>query len=359
MFSGGLISGPMMDRYGPKVRCCNALWKNRGTFFQELTPLQVILVPCSTLFILSVMLSSLCKEYYQFILAQGILGGLTNGLCYTPSLTAVNHYFFKRRPLAMGIASSGSSLAGVIFPIALSRMLNDTSLGFGWSVRILGFIMLVFAIISCITINTNAPKRKTGSPFVLDAWKHPAYTIQVIGLFLVIMCFFVPSFYIPSYAQSIGISVNLSNYLIAIFNAASFFGRILGGAFANRLGRFNTLIASSAVCGVLSLAWLAIDAHGSMIVFSALFGFFSGIFIGLFTATIALTAPRPNVIGSYIGMALGVLSLASLIGTPITGAMISHYHSFHQAMIFAGVCGLVGAGLIIKARVHYSKEWIA
>ncbi|PWY65614.1 putative MFS monocarboxylate transporter [Aspergillus sclerotioniger CBS 115572] len=335
MFSAGLISGPLMDRYGPRA----------------------ILIPCSLLFTLSVMLNSLCKQYYQFLLAQGILGGLTNGLIYTPTLTAVNQYFFTRRPLAMGIASSGSSLAGIIFPIALNRMLNSSPLGFGWSVRILGFLMLFLNIIACIAISSPAPKRKSGSPFLLEAWSHPAYSFQVAGLFLIIWAIFVPFFYIPSYAQSIGIDINLSNYLISIQNAGSLVGRLLGGILANRIGRFNTLTASSAICGILILSWLAINSLSSMIVFSILFGFFSGTVVGMFPATIAMTAPRPNVIGSYMGMALGVLSLASLTGTPITGAMISSYGDYHAALVFAGVCALVGSGVVFVGRV-WGVGWV-
>ncbi|RHZ62612.1 hypothetical protein CDV55_104050 [Aspergillus turcosus] len=211
LYSSGLVSGPLMDRYGPRV----------------------ILVPCSIVFVVSVMLTSLCKEYYQFILAQGVLGGIFNGLTYTPTVTAVNQYFFKRRPLALGIASSGSSLAGIIIPIALNRMLNRTSLGFGWSVRILGFVMLALSVVACLTVSSNAPKRRTGAPFTLEAWKKPEYTVQIIGLFLVTWALFVPFFYVPSYAQSIGIGVSLSNYLIAILNAGSLVSRVLGGALAN------------------------------------------------------------------------------------------------------------------------------
>ncbi|PYH95492.1 putative MFS transporter [Aspergillus ellipticus CBS 707.79] len=332
MFSAGLISGPLMDRYGPRI----------------------ILIPCSLLFIVSVMLNSLCKDYYQFILAQGVLGGFMNGLTYTPTLAAVNQYFFKRRPLAMGIASSGSSLAGVIFPIALNRMLNESTLGFGWSVRILGFLMLALSVIACISVSSPAPKRKTGTLFLGDAWKHPAYTFQVVGLFLIIWALFIPFFYIPSYAQSIGIGVALSNYLIAISNAGSLFGRLLSGALANHIGRFNTLVISAAICGILILCWLAIKSLAGMIVFSILFGFFSGCVIGMFTGTIALTAPQPNAIGSYMGMALGVLSLASLTGTPITGAMINSYGDYNAALIFAGVCSLVGSMIVLVARFYWA-----
>ncbi|OKL64276.1 hypothetical protein UA08_00235 [Talaromyces atroroseus] len=332
MFAGGLVAGPLMDRYGPKI----------------------ILIPCSTLFVLSVMLTSLCREYYQFMLAQGVLGGLMNGLSYTPAVTAVNQYFFKRRPLAMGIASSGSSLAGIIFPIALNRMLNQSSLGFGWSVRVVGFIILAMSVIACITISSPAPHRKSGTLFLPKAWKNKSYATQNIGIFIIMWGAFVPFFYIPGYAISIGIGVDLSNYLIAILNAGSLFGRLLGGALSNKVGRSNMLVISSTVCGVLLLSWLAIKSHGGMIVFSLLFGFYSGMFIGLFPAQIAMTAPQPNMIGCYVGMAMGFFGIAGLTGTPITGAMVNNYGSYTASIIFAGVVCLVGSALLILARYFAS-----
>jgi ATP/ADP translocase len=91
-----------------------------------------------------------------------------------------------------------------------------------------------------------------------------------------------------------------------------------------------------------------------MIAFSVLFGFFSGTVIGLFTATIAMTASKPNEIGSYMGMALGVLSISTLTGTPISGALISSYGSYHPAIIFAGVATLVGSAVIFGARAVFA-----
>ena len=42
--------------------------------------------------------------------------------------------------LATGIAASGSSLGGVIYPIVLYKVLRKV--GFSWAVRIIGFIAL-------------------------------------------------------------------------------------------------------------------------------------------------------------------------------------------------------------------------
>ena len=210
--------------------------------------------------------------------------------------------------------------------------------------------MLTLSIIFCAALSSNAPKGKGGAPFLLAAWKHPEYYLQILGLFLMFWGLFDLSFYVPGYAKSIGLSVDISFYLIAILNAGSFFGRFSGGAVANRIGRLNTLTGATMTCAILIFCWLTVTSRGGMITFSVLFGFFSGTVIGLFPATIALTAIKSNEIGPYMGTALGVWGISTLPGTPISGAMINSYGSYHPAIIFAGVATLVGVTTIFGAR---------
>ncbi|GAB7355508.1 hypothetical protein MBLNU459_g5997t1 [Dothideomycetes sp. NU459] len=327
-FSAGLISGPVTDRWGPRV----------------------ILIPATVLYATSVMLTSVCKEYYQFILAQGVLGGLTNGLAYAPAIAIIGQYFHKKRALAMGIASSGSSLGGVIFPIMLNRLFNHSSVGFGWAVRITGFLILALALIAVATVVPRFPPR-VGKYLLLEAFKQPTYSIQVAGIFLVIWGLLTPFFYLPTFAEAHGISLDLSIYVLAILNAASVFGRLLTGPASTTLGRFNTLTLASLICSILVFCWLRITSLASIIVFSVLYGFFSGFIVALFPATLAQVARHPSEIGSYLGMALGIYGIAGLTGTPITGAMISHYNGYDEAIIFSGSVMIAGTVLVFIARL--------
>ncbi|KAJ6027608.1 MFS monocarboxylate transporter [Penicillium canescens] len=137
--------------------------------------------------------------------------------------------------------------------------------------------MLTLSIMSCAIVSSNAPKLKSGAPFCLLP------VPDVLGSF-------VPIFYVPAYDESIGLSVDIFFYLIDILNAGSLFGRVSGGAVANRIGRLNSLTGASITCSILIFCWLTVTSQGGMIAFSMLFGFFSGTVIGLFPATIALTA---------------------------------------------------------------------
>jgi MFS family permease len=300
------------------------------------------------------MMTSLCAEYYQFMLAQGILGGLTSGIMFSPAMAAVTHYFHAKRGAAAGVTVTGSSLGGVIFPIALSRMFDNNSLGFAWTVRIIGFIMLALLSISLVTVRPRLPPRK-GTILMPSAFKQAAYSLFIAGLFLASWGVFTPFFYLTEYAIANGMSTNLASYILSILNAASIFGRVLPGIFADKAGRFNTSCLLTLATGILLLCWIAIKSNAGIIVFSAVYGFCSGGIVSLMSPCIAHLSPTPGHIGTYLGMGMTVVSLAGLTGTPITGALIDHYHSYTQAAIFSGVSALAGALLILATKLLLGK----
>lgn len=106
------------------------------------------MLPVSVIYVISLVLTSFCKEYYQFFLAQAILAGICLGFLFSNSLAIIGHYFDKRYGLASGIVMAGAAVGGVVFPIALNRLLNEVGLSFGWSVRICALIVLV--LLACM-----------------------------------------------------------------------------------------------------------------------------------------------------------------------------------------------------------------
>lgn len=115
-------------------------------------------------------MTSISSRYWHFILAQGALGGISMGLTMAPVMGAVGHYFNKKRGAAMGLAISGSSLGGIVFPIMLGKLLYKPNLSFGWTIRISGFIMVALIIPACIAIRARLPRRK-GQFFIGAALK--------------------------------------------------------------------------------------------------------------------------------------------------------------------------------------------
>ncbi|KAI3391322.1 hypothetical protein diail_7513, partial [Diaporthe ilicicola] len=326
VFVGTLFGGPMFDRYGGKV-----------------------ILPAALVYVFSIMMTSLCNELWQFILAQGLLGGISLGMTMGPANAATPQYFQKKRGAAVGLAVAGSSVGGVIFPIALGKMFDNPNVGFAWAVRICGFIILAVLGPSSLLIRARLPPRKSNL-FLPAAFKDVQFLSLTAALFCLFLGMFVPIFYIPTYAVSQGMSSGLAFYLVAILNAASLPGRILPGIISDKLGRLNCLVLAAATTGIVILCWSRVHSNAAIIVWAAAFGFTSGAIFSAGSVSFASVPKDPRNIGTYMGMGLGTSSVAALIGPPVNGALVSTYGGYDQVAIFSGVFCLAGAAFTLIAK---------
>ena len=80
--------------------------------------LRSVLFAGSFLIVFGLFMTSLCTEYWQFILAQGLCVGLGSGALAFTSTAVIPYYFLYKRMfaagIAAGIAATGSSIGEFI-----------------------------------------------------------------------------------------------------------------------------------------------------------------------------------------------------------------------------------------------------
>lgn len=312
-----------------------------------------MLRPATIAYVFGLMMVSLCKEYYQFVLAQSILMGSSVAFLQFPAIAVMGHYFDKRRATALGIMASGSSVGGVVFPIVLSKLLNSSSLSFGWSIRVIAFVMLPLMLLACAVIRPRFPPRKA-TIFIGEAWTGK-YVFLVAALFCMMMGMWTPVFYIPSYAVRRGMSPLLASYLLAIINGSSTFGRIIPGILADKLGRLNMFAFAGISTGITVLCLNETHTNAAIVIYSVFFGFVSGTIISSGSAAISICTKDPRNVGTYIGMGVGVAGFAVLVGPPVNGALFETYGGFREVSIFSGVVSLVGGFLVLGGKFCTSE----
>ncbi|KAH6611373.1 hypothetical protein Trco_001393 [Trichoderma cornu-damae] len=326
-FFSGLVGGPLFDRYGIKI-----------------------VYPAAVLYIFAVLILSACKTYWQILLVQGVLMGITMGFILFPAMTSVSHYFDKKRATALGVAISGSSIGGIVMPILVSKLLNSTSLGFGWTIRIIGFVMLPFIIFSVLAIKARLPPRTTAL-WIPSAFRDAKYNFLIASTFFILIGMFLPIIFLPTYAVEKGVDATLAGYLPAIINGASTFGRIIPGILADKYGQLNVFALGSIATSIIVFPMTSAKTEASIIVYAIFFGFASGTIISGATVSITGCADDPRNIGAYTGMGLALGGLGALVGPPINGAFVSHYHGFFEATMFSGAFCLFGSILVLMAKI--------
>lgn len=152
------------------------------------------LIVGGTIQILGIFMMSLSTKYWQLMVTQGIMTGLGGGIFFTPSLSLTGTYFSKKRALALGIATTGNSAGGMIYPVLVQQLLPK--IGFAWTTRVLGFFNLGLLAIVLVFMRPRLPPRKSG-PFVdFSAFKEPTYALFVAGLFFVIWAIYFVFYYV-------------------------------------------------------------------------------------------------------------------------------------------------------------------
>ena len=147
-----------------------------------------------TLQVVGVFATAFSTQYWQLFLAQGVCSGLGHGLLFAPLVSIIPTYFKRKRAFAVSLATCGAVTGGMTFPtIAYTCM---SSLGFRWTVLIMGFVITFNAIMIFSFTRTRVPVRKPRSLFDPSAFRELWYSLFAIGSFLALWGVYFAYFYV-------------------------------------------------------------------------------------------------------------------------------------------------------------------
>jgi len=328
---GGVVTGPIYDAgYAREM-----LWVG------------------SLLTVLGVMMLSLSTEYYQIMLAQGVVG-IGSGIVYPPSITLVAATFgSKYRGLAVSFATCGTAIGGIMFPIVLDRLLP--SLGFAWATRVLGLMTLAGLFMGLALILPRIPETKSESATAarrrlvdLGALTEPVFVVMCLGVFFLWIAYWVPFFLIPTYAEfGLGASSSLAFCLLVVANASGIPGRFLAVLVIPYVGNAGGMVAFGGLSAVVIFGWAAVHNTAGFIAWSVALGLVLAP-LAVFQPTIVpQLTPRGGAVGTRMGMSLASAGLGVLVGVPASTALINtETGEFWKMQVFIGTCMVVGTLLL-------------
>jgi MFS family permease len=137
-----------------------------------------------------------------------------------------------------------------------------------------------------------------------------------------------------------------------IMNGLGLPGRLIPAYLSDKYsGPVNIFIPISAAAAILLYSWIAVSSLGGLVAFAIVYGFFGGSIQSLFPAALSSLTTDLNKAGVRIGMIFSIVSLASLTGPPIAGALIdANGGQYLYAQIFGGTSMMLGCMLLIVAR---------
>ena len=260
---GGIMMGRIADRIGTRwTVICGALMIGVGLAVSTLGP------------------------PWPLWIGHGLFIGLI-GLAgiNAPLYIYVSRWFDRRRGSALALISSGSYLAGAIWPPMFERVIAN----FGWRQA-----MLWYAIAEIVVI----------VPLALIYFRHPPEVIhppvatggtvvkaRVLGLpsnvvFAMMCCAAVlccipmsmPQGHLVAFCNDLGISRAVSALMLSVLLGTAFLSRQAWGAISDKIGGLSTVLIGSAWQAAAMIAFLFTQNEVGLFTVSAAFGLgFSGI----------------------------------------------------------------------------------
>jgi len=291
-------------------------------------------------------------KLWQLFLSQAVCLGISNGLQFCPAMALVSTYFARRRAFALGITALGSCTGGVIFPVIVQQCLPR--IGFPWTIRIIGFIMLVSNIITIALFRTRLPPRTTGPLVDWASFKEAPYSLYCSAMFFAFWGLYFAFFYIGSYSRNVlGASYQQSINLLLVQVCMGFVFRVLPTYYADKVGALNVLIPFAFVCGIMMFGWIGIHSIGSLYAFAVIYGSGSAVIQALWPAIIGSMSRTQDLkkAGVRMGMAFTIVSFSSFTGPPLAGALIQvNNGDYTYANIWAGTSFFIGGALLVATR---------
>ncbi|KAI5863277.1 MFS general substrate transporter [Durotheca rogersii] len=307
----------------------------------------------SALQLVAIFTASAATEYWQLFLAQGVCGGLGAGILYCPVIACVATYFARRRALAIALVTSGGATGGTVFPLLAQQL--PARVGFPWTMRCMGFVVLFNAALMLLFARTRLPPRPRGPLVEWAAFRELPYAFYTVGAFFLLWGVYLIYNYINHFGRTV-LGMDRDSALTTLFvaNAVGVPGRI-GPALVSDawLGPFRTLVPLAAGAGALYLGWAGVRDAGALYAFAALSGTVNGGVQSIALAGLPALTPDLRKVGTRSGMVMTVGSVACFTGPPIAGALVdAAAGSYLYMQVWAG-------GLMFVSAAFVAAAWFA
>jgi MFS family permease len=313
------------------------------------------------LFSASTLVGSFTVRNVGGLFVSGTLYGIGGSLMYTMSNSLPVQWFHTKLGTANGLVKLGGGIGATVMALAVQLLIDK--IGVAWTFRAMALASLASGVPAALLIKEREPSSPSINP---SLFRDLTFFLLFIAGFVGIFALYIPSFFLPTVAASIGLSPTTAAAVMACYNACMAVGRLSSGIACDKLGSTNMLLASMALNAITMLAiWSFASTFAVLTVFAALNGIANGaFFVTMPTAIGRLLGPRAAPAG--IGMAITGWSVGDLLGNPIAGFLITATHAdrgnsivpYRPAIFYAGGTAAISTALVLLARLKMDVNLI-
>jgi MFS family permease len=284
------------------------------------------------------------------------LGGIN-----APIYIYVSRWFDRRRGSALALISSGSYLAGALWPPAFERMIA----GFGWRQTMLWYAVAEIVIVVPLAaiyfrhppevIHPAEAAAGAGSRARVLGWPPNAvFAMMCCAAVLCCIPMAMPQGHLVAFCSDLGISRSVGALMLSVLLGTAFLSRQIWGAISDRIGGLATVLIGSAWQASAMIAFLVTQNEVGLFTVAAAFGLgFSGIIPAY---VLALRELFPAAEASWrIPTLLLFSGLGMASGGWLAGLLYDHFGYYAPAFaagVGSNILNLMVVGLLVARQRH-------
>ncbi|MEO3413447.1 MFS transporter [Roseovarius sp. CAU 1744] len=254
----------------------------------------------------------------QFIIGFGAAAG------FGPLIADVSQWFLRRRGIAVAITASGNYLAGAIWPLILSGVLET----YGWRgvywvlavVTVSGMIPLALILRSKVPLAARVRSDEISETRRRASGIRPGALTVLLGLAGVGCCvaMSMPQVHIVSFCVDLGYTAGIGGQMLSLMLICGVISRLISGLLADWLGGVTTVLIGSALQCLALFLYLPAGSLVSLYLVSAIFGLAQGGIVPSYAVVVREYMPSQEA-GRRVGLVLMMTILGMALGGWMSG----------------------------------------
>jgi MFS family permease len=285
------------------------------------------------------------------------LGGIN-----APLYVYVSRWFDRRRGSAMALISSGSYLAGAMWPTLFERAIA----WMGWRQTMLSYLFVEIVVIVPLALLYLRPPPEVIHPATAPASgarREPVLGLPPNVMFAMlcaasVLCCIpmsIPQNHLVAFCGDLGISRTIGAAMLSLLLGTAFLSRQLWGLISDRIGGLRTVLIGSVAQTISMMGFLLTQSETGLFTVAGIFGLgFSGIIPAY------VLALREHFPASEASWRIPTLLLFSGMGMAsggwLAGLLYDHF-GYYAPAFAAGIGSSILNGVILGALVLRLTMW--
>ncbi len=288
------------------------------------------------------------------MLAQGVLVGVAGSASFAPLIADTSLWFTRHRGLAVSIISSGSYLAGTVWPPVVQHYIQSV----GWRRTYLGIAIFCVATMLPLTlalrrrspllapVTSWAPRASSQPSRPLGMSPAALQTVLVIAGLSCCVAMSMPQVHMVAYAGDLGHGAARGAQMLSLMLATGIVSRLASGWICDRIGGRRTLLLGSSLQALALVLFLPFDGLASLYILSALFGLSQGGITPAYAVIIREFYP-PEEAGVRVGTVLMATLFGMALGGWMSGVIFDLTGSYQAAFVNGILWNLLNIGIAV------------